>query len=81
MRSLSVRALSLEIEADGAQLSLFADENRRQRQMDLERAVDGIRGRYGYTSIRRGIMLTDPALDLDAKGGNIIHPIGFLGTL
>lgn len=34
-----------------------------------------------YQSIRRAIALLDPALDLDAKGEHVIHPIGFLGTL
>ena len=43
--------------------------------------MDSIRAKYGYTGIRRGIQLLDPALDLDAKGSHIIHPIGFLGTL
>lgn len=81
VRSLSVRASGLEVEEEAPQLSLFADDIRRQRHTDLERAMDRIRGKYGYESIRRGIMLTDPALDLDAKGGHIIHPIGFLGTL
>lgn len=44
-------------------------------------AMEKIRSKYGYESIRRGIMLTGPALDLDAKGSNTIHPMGFLGTL
>lgn len=37
----------------GEQLSLFADpeaERRRQKQERLERAMDGIRGRYGKDS-------------------------------
>lgn len=81
VRSLSVRASGLELAPDAPQLSLFVDDNRRQRRTDLENAVDRIRAKYGYESIRRGIMLTDPALDLDAKGCNIIHPIGFHNTL
>lgn len=81
VRSLSVRASALEIAPDAPQLSLFEEDGRRQRRTDLENAVDRIRGKYGYESIRRSIMLTDPALDLDAKGSNVIHPIGFLGTL
>ena len=43
--------------------------------------MDKIRAKYGYFSIRRAIILVDPALDLDAKGDHIIHPVGFLGTL
>ena len=81
VRSLSVRAAGLSPADEAPQLSLFPEDIRRQKREDLERAVDSIRARYGYTGIRRGIQLLDPALDLDAKGSHIIHPIGFLGTL
>ena len=81
VRSLSVRAAGLSPADEAPQLSLFPEDVRRQKREDLERAVDRIRAKYGYTGIRRGIQLLDPALDLDAKGSHIIHPIGFLGTL
>ena len=81
VRSLSVRAAGLAPADEAPQLSLFPEDVRRQKREDLERAVDSIRAKYGYTGIRRGIQLLDPALDLDAKGSHIIHPIGFLGTL
>ena len=81
VRSLSVRASGLSLADEAPQLSFLPDETRRLKHTDLEEAVDRIRSKYGYESIRRGIMLTDPALDLDAKGSNIVHPIGFLGTL
>lgn len=81
VRDLSVRAVGLsQAEAD-LQLSLFPEDMKRQKRDDLERAIDRIRDKYGYAAIRRGIQLLDPSLDLDAKGSNIIHPIGFLGTL
>ena len=81
VRSLSVRASGLTPVGDGVQLSLFGEERRSLKHTDLERAMDKVRAKYGYASIRRGIMLTDPALDLDARGEHIIHPIGFLATL
>ena len=81
MRSLSVRASSLSPAEEFQQLTLFPEEQRRQKLESLERAMDKVRTKYGYESIRRGIMLTDPALDLDAKGTNIVHPIGFLQTV
>ena len=81
VRSLSVKASGLT-PADGVvQLSLFPEEQKAQRRADIDRALDKIRGKYGYHSIRRAITLVDPTLDLDAKGEHIIHPIGFLGTL
>ncbi len=80
VRSLSVRASGIS-PAGPAQLSLYPDEVRSLRHTDLERAMDRIREKYGYHSIQRGIMLTDPALNLNAKQDNTVHPIGFLSTL
>ena len=60
---------------------MFPEETRRLRRTDLERVMDKIREKYGYYSIQRGLMLTDPALNLDAKSDNTVHPIGFLSTL
>lgn len=81
VRSLSVKASGLT-PADGiVQLSLFPEMQKAQRRADIDRTLDKIRGKYGYHSIRWAIALVDPALDLDAKGEHIIHPIGFLGTL
>ncbi|SBW02782.1 hypothetical protein KL86CLO1_11695 [uncultured Eubacteriales bacterium] len=51
------------------------------RRTDIEHAMDKIRRKYGYESIRRGIQLVHPELDLDAKGDHTIHPVGFLGTI
>ncbi len=81
IRSLSLRAGGLRPEGDGVQLSLFPEDIKSQKRTDLERAVDHIRQKYGYASIRRAIAHVDLALDLDAKGGHVIHPIGFLRTL
>ena len=63
------------------QLSLFPEEQKAQRRAAIDRVVDSIRAKYGFFAIRRAVTLLDPALDLDAKGDHIIHPIGFLGTL
>ncbi len=81
VRSLSIKAAGLSLEDEAPQFSLFSEDNRAQRRMDLERTVDRIRGKYGYTSIRRGIMLLDSKLDLDAMRDHVVHPIGFLGTV
>lgn len=79
VRSLSVRALGLVPHHE--QLSLYPDEQARRKEHDLEVIIDRLRNKYGYHAIQRGIALLDPALDLDAKGEHVIHPIGFLGTL
>lgn len=79
VRSLSLRAVGLV--PDEGQLSLFPEEQTRQKEHTLETVIDRIRSKYGYRSIRRGITLLSPELDLDAKGEHMIFPTGFLGTL
>lgn len=79
VRSLSLRAVGPV--PDEGQLSLFPDEQARQKEHTLETVIDRIRSKYGYRSIRRGITLLSPELDLDAKGEHVIFPAGFLGTL
>ena len=81
VRSLSVKASGLASADEMTQLSLFPEERKAQRRADIDRTLDRIRAKYGYFSIRRAITPIDPALDLDARGDHIIHPVGFLGTL
>ena len=78
VRSLSVRACQLSVMGN-EQLSLFPEEFKLQKLERLDKAVDTLRGRYGYFSVQRGIMLTDRELsNLDPKRDHIIHPVGFL---
>jgi len=81
VRSLSVKASGLSLAEGMEQLSLFPEEQKVQRRAAIDRTLDRLREKYGYFCIRRAVTLLDPALDLDAKGDHIIHPIGFLGTL
>lgn len=81
IRSLSVKATGLSPEDNMDQMSLFPDLQREQRRKDIDRVMDQIRAKYGYFGIRRAVTLLDPALDLDARGDHVIHPVGFLGML
>ena len=81
IRSLSVKVSGLSPADETDQMSLFPDLQREQRRKDIDRVVDQIRAKYGYFSIRRAVTLLDPALDLDARGDHVIHPVGLLGTL
>lgn len=77
VRSLSVRACRLETQ-EQEQLSIFPDAAVIQRAEKLEGTMDSIRSRFGHFALRRGLLLTDPAL----SGGNpkeehIIHPERF----
>ena len=77
MRSLGVRGCDLALEAN-RQFSFLPEKQKEEKLDALERSVDGIRRRFGYTAVSRGIMLTDPLLSaLNAKDDHVIHPVGF----
>lgn len=59
VRALSVRAISLQPDAQPMQLDLFADISLSDRQNKIDRVVDEIRLRYGETSVRNAVLLQD----------------------
>ena len=78
IRSLAVRGCDLVFEDIPVQLSLFVDEEMREKKEKLDRAVDDIRRRFGYFSVQRAFMYRDSLLmDLDAAGDHTVHPVGF----
>ncbi len=76
IRSLGVRAFALQPECP-EQMAFFRDEELRHKTMYLDRAIDSMRERYGYSSLRRGLMLCDPLGRIDAKGSHTIAPISY----
>ena len=77
IRSLGVRGSSLTVDHMPVQLSLFTDEELRERQEKLDRMTDQIRSRFGYFSIQRAFMKEDERLSgLDA-GSHTVHPVGY----
>lgn len=79
IRSIGVRACRLIPDEGVCQLSFLAEENRVQKQMELEYTIDTIRRRFGHFSVQRGIMLQDRALSaINPKDDHIIHPIAYL---
>jgi len=76
VRSLSVRASGLVPMYGYQQLSMF-----NEREVELERldyAIDDLRRRFGNTTIQRGIEMVDDSLrDVDIKGDNTVHPVGY----
>ena len=63
-----------------AGLSLYEDDINRDKWERIDKAVDGLRQRYGYMSVRRALMLTDPLLgDINPKDGHTVHPVGYFG--
>ena len=80
IRSVGVRGAGL-VEMDAClQMSLFQDEQQRDKREQLDAAVDRLRQRYGYMSVQRALMLTDPLLGkINPKDGHTVHPVGYFG--
>ncbi|NLT97764.1 MAG: hypothetical protein GXW96_06400 [Christensenellaceae bacterium] len=54
------------------------EEERRWKQVVLDRAVDEVRRRFGHFAIQRApVMANVPLGGLNPKGDHIIHPVGF----
>ncbi len=79
IRSIGIRGSGLVEASPFDQLSLFQDETRRQRWELLDSAMDKVRNRYGYESIQRAALYTDPLLSGVNPKEHVVHPIGFFG--
>lgn len=77
IRSIGVRGCKL-VTQDNVQLSFLDEAVKIQKQNDLERAIDHIRGRFGHSAVLRGIVMTDTAMaGIDPRGDHVIHPEPF----
>lgn len=65
VRSLGIRMTDLVDINEPEQLSLFVNEDNRNKHRDMDKTVDSIREKFGYDVIKRGIMY----LDSDKKRG------------
>lgn len=77
-RSIGITAQNLCHPGEPEQVQLGEDPLRRKKQLALERAVDGLRQRFGSGLVRWGGLLTD----LSLTGGNpseehTVHPTAF----
>lgn len=57
MRSFGIRVCDLSSSDGPLQISVFKEENRRFRLMDLETSIDSIRKRYGPYAVQRAVLL------------------------
>lgn len=78
IRSIGVRGSNLVDAICPVQLNLFVDEVKREKLRRMDVAVDVIRGRFGHSSIQRGVMYQDRILSaLNAKEDHTVHPHGY----
>lgn len=80
LRSVGVRGSDLSAEDETLQLSMLCDEQRREKREKIDRAVDAVRERYGYTSVQRAIVYTDAKLGGINPTEHTIHPVGFFNA-
>jgi DNA polymerase-4 len=77
VRSLGVRCTDLIPASAPQQLSIFGDEEQRQKKEALDRTVENLRYRFGHSIIQRASVLMDaPFSVINPKGDHIIHPVG-----
>lgn len=62
LRSIGVRALELKPADAPQQMDLFEDTERREKQRNLDLALDHLRAKYGKECVLRGRACFDPAL-------------------
>ena len=79
LRSVGVRGAELIPSSSPRQLSLFREEEGRERQERLERSVEEIRRRFGKAAISRAaVRLHTDLWSPDLEKTQVIHPIGLL---
>ena len=80
IRSIGVRGSELVDASAGTQLSFMSDDIRRDKWERIDAAVDRLRERYGYMSVRRAVTCTDQQLgSINPKDNHSVHPVGYFG--
>ncbi len=78
IRSVGVRGCDLVDASIPVQLNLFLDQKERDKQHNIDMAIDTLRGRFGFYSIQRGMMYMDKTLSkLNAKEDHVTSPRGY----
>ena len=81
IRSIGLRGAGLVEAENTLQLSVFPEDQRRDKWERIDRAVDHLRQRYGYRSVQRAVVYTDPVLGgINAYDDHNIHPVGYFHT-
>ena len=79
LRSIGLRGANLVPILPTRQLSIFQDEQHRDRMEKLEYVIDHIRNKYGHYAIDRALLHLDDKLGkLNPKADHVIHPVSFL---
>ena len=77
IRSLGIRMADLETVHGNVQLSFLMEDTKRIKQEKIEKAIDGIRDRFGHFAVQRACMLTDNIGRINPVGDHVIHPVSY----
>ena len=81
LRGIGVRGADLCPADCAVQLGFFPNEEKREKLEHIDKAVDTLRQRYGYRSVQRAVVYTDPVLGgINAYDDHNIHPVGYFHT-
>ena len=81
LRGIGVRGADLCPADCAVQLGFFSNEEKREKLEHIDKAVDTLRQRYGYRSVQRAVVYTDPVLSgINAYDDHNIHPVGYFHT-
>ena len=78
IRGVGVRVSSLHGEQYPYQLDLFNSEEKREKQLAADKAVDEIRKRFGTIAVQRGLMFFGPEITPRKRQEQTIHPHSYL---
>lgn len=81
LRGVGVRGTGLVPENCAIQLGFFSNQEKREKLERLDKAVDIVRERYGYTCVQRARIYTDRGLgQINPKDDHTVHPVGFFNA-
>lgn len=78
LRSVGISCGSLVLATAPVQLDMLGDLEKRDKMEAVDGAIDGIRKRFGFKSIQRGVVLAEPAIArINPKDEHTIHPVAY----
>lgn len=77
IRAISICASEIVDTYSNYQTSIFESSDKNQKHENLNKTIDNLRDKYGYTCVRRAIVMSDSGFANFSTGiQNEIHPVG-----
>lgn len=77
IRAISICASEIVDTYSNYQTSIFESSDKNQKHENLNKTIDNLRDKYGYTCVRRAIVMSDSGFaNFSTRIQNEIHPVG-----